>query len=156
VTWLQNLALNKAKSKKTLNIKVVGNFINSLKRVKTQNFDIGRRNHEAVKLVGFSIYDFELESIFLKFLLVFKLRFLMQYECMMPCTCWPYMFLTKRKCLPNIDVVRIVSNKSHSTPWLALTKQSYAIVVSVPVEKHNIYIYIIIHLHLSPNWHPDV
>jgi hypothetical protein len=33
---------------------------------------------------GFSRYDYELESIF-KFLLVFKICFLMQYECMMPC-----------------------------------------------------------------------
>jgi hypothetical protein len=51
--------------------------------VRTQNFDIDRKNHEALKMIGFSIYDFELESIF-KFLLAFKVRFLMQYEYMMP------------------------------------------------------------------------
>jgi hypothetical protein len=59
----------------TLNIKVVEDFINSLKRVKTKDLDIGRRYYEAVKLVGFSRYDYELES-FCKFLLVFKICFL--------------------------------------------------------------------------------
>jgi hypothetical protein len=54
-----------------------------LKRVETQNFNTGRRNHEGLELIRFSRYDFELGSIF-KFLLVFKVHFLMQYECMMP------------------------------------------------------------------------
>jgi hypothetical protein len=35
-------------------------------------------------LVGFSRYGFELELIF-KFLFFFKIRFLMQYDSMMPC-----------------------------------------------------------------------
>jgi hypothetical protein len=48
------------------------------------DFDIGRRNYEAVKLVGFSRYDYDLESIF-KFILVFKICFLMQYEHTMSC-----------------------------------------------------------------------
>jgi hypothetical protein len=64
------------RSKETLNIKVIEDFINSLKRVQTQDLDIERRYYEAVKLVGFSIYDYELESI-CKFLLVFKICFLM-------------------------------------------------------------------------------
>jgi hypothetical protein len=34
--------------------------------------------------MGFSTSDLNSESIF-KFLLVFKIRFLMQYDCMMPC-----------------------------------------------------------------------
>jgi hypothetical protein len=34
--------------------------------------------------MGFLRSDFESELIF-KFILVFKIRFLMQYECMMPC-----------------------------------------------------------------------
>jgi hypothetical protein len=38
---LRNVGSNEARSKETLNIKVIGNFINSLKRVKTQNFDTG-------------------------------------------------------------------------------------------------------------------
>jgi hypothetical protein len=59
----------------TLNIKVVEDFINSLKRVKTKDLDIGRRYYEAVKLVGFSRYNYELES-FRKILLVFKICFL--------------------------------------------------------------------------------
>jgi hypothetical protein len=65
---LQNLSLFEARSKGTSNIKVVGNFISSLKKVEIQNFDIGRKNHEVLKLTGFSGYDFKLESIF-KFLL---------------------------------------------------------------------------------------
>jgi hypothetical protein len=69
-----------------MNIKVVGDFISSLKRVETQNLDIRRRDYEAIKLVGFSRYDYDLESIFsFNFLLVFKICFMMQYECMMSC-----------------------------------------------------------------------
>jgi hypothetical protein len=60
---LRNLGLEEVRPKKTLNIKVVADFINSLKKVEAQNFNIGRRNYEAVKLVGFSRYDFDLESI---------------------------------------------------------------------------------------------
>jgi hypothetical protein len=51
----------------TLNNNTVGNFISSLRRVGTQNFNIRRMNYEMVKLVGFSRYDYELESIFLIF-----------------------------------------------------------------------------------------
>jgi hypothetical protein len=68
----------------TLNNKVVGNFISFVKRVGTQNFDIGRKEHEGLKLERFSRYYFELESIFKAFF-VFMVRLLMQYECMMPC-----------------------------------------------------------------------
>jgi hypothetical protein len=57
------LGLEEARPKKTLNIKVIADFINSLKKVEAQDFDIGRRNYEAVKLVGFSRYDYDLESI---------------------------------------------------------------------------------------------
>jgi hypothetical protein len=74
---LQNLILEEPRPKKTLNIKVVGDFINSLKRMEIQKFDIKRRNYEVVKLVGFSRYDYDLESIFM-FLLVFKICFLTQ------------------------------------------------------------------------------
>jgi hypothetical protein len=79
---LQDLILEEPRPKETLNIKVIGDFINSLKRVEMQDFDIGWRNYEAVKLVGFSRCDYELESI-CKFLLVLKICFLMQYECLM-------------------------------------------------------------------------
>jgi hypothetical protein len=68
---LQNLGQNETRSKETLNIKVVEDFINSLKRVETQDLEIGRRYYEAVKLVGFSRYDYELESI-RKFLLILR------------------------------------------------------------------------------------
>jgi hypothetical protein len=68
----------------TLNIIVIGNSISFLRRVETQNFSTGRRDHEGLNLGGFSRYDFKLELIF-KFLLIFKIRFLMQYKCMMPC-----------------------------------------------------------------------
>jgi hypothetical protein len=60
---LRNLGQNETISKETLSIKVVEDFINSLKRVETQDLEIGRRYYEAVKLVGFSRYDYELESI---------------------------------------------------------------------------------------------
>jgi hypothetical protein len=60
---LQNLSVIDARSVETLNIKVVENFINSLKRVETPNFDIGRRNHEGLKLVGLLRYDLEFKSI---------------------------------------------------------------------------------------------
>jgi hypothetical protein len=93
---LWNLGLEEVRPKETLDIKVIRDFINSLNRVETRNFDIGRRNYEAVKLLGFSRYDYDLKSIFL-FLLVFKICFLMQYECMMHATCRPYTFLTKIK-----------------------------------------------------------
>jgi hypothetical protein len=43
--------------------------------------------------------------------------------------------------LPNIDGVRIIGGKSHSSPWLVLMRQSYTIVVSIPAEKHNRYIF---------------
>jgi hypothetical protein len=68
---LRNLGQNETRSKETLNIKVVEDFINSLKRVETQDLEIGRRYYEAVKLVGFSRYDYELESI-RKFLLILR------------------------------------------------------------------------------------
>jgi hypothetical protein len=61
---LWNLSLMKAKSGKTLNIKVVENSISFLKRVEIQNFDTGQRDHKGLKLMEFSRYDFELESIF--------------------------------------------------------------------------------------------
>jgi hypothetical protein len=38
---LQNLILEEPRLKETMNIKVVGDFINSLERVEIQNFDIG-------------------------------------------------------------------------------------------------------------------
>jgi hypothetical protein len=68
---LWNLGLKEMRSKETLNINIVGDFINSLKRVETQNFDTRRRNNKVLKLGGFSRYDFKSESIF-KFLLVFQ------------------------------------------------------------------------------------
>jgi hypothetical protein len=37
----------------TLNNKVVGNFISSLRRVGTKKFDIRRKEHEGLKLEGF-------------------------------------------------------------------------------------------------------
>jgi hypothetical protein len=68
-----------------------------------------------VKLVGFSRYDYELESI-CEFLLVFKICFFMQYECMMSwnisAICVPH----QKKISPNIDGIYIVGGKSHSSP----------------------------------------
>jgi hypothetical protein len=53
-----------ARIAETLNNKDVGNFISFIRRVGTQNFDIGRKEHEGLKLKEFSRYDFESESIF--------------------------------------------------------------------------------------------
>jgi hypothetical protein len=47
-----------------MSIKVVRDIINSLKRVETQNFEIGRTKREGLKLKEFLSYDFELESFF--------------------------------------------------------------------------------------------
>jgi hypothetical protein len=58
------LILEEPRPKETINIKVVGDFINSLKRVETQNFYIRRMKQEGLKLKGFLSYDFELESFF--------------------------------------------------------------------------------------------
>jgi hypothetical protein len=140
---LLNLILEEPMPKETMNIQVIGDFINSLKRVETQNFDIGRTKRKWLKLKGFLSYDFELESIF-KFLLVFMVCSLMQYEYMMSCTmhmrdhdkCRPYMFLTKRKVWQyirhtysrwRIALIHIVSSSG----------MTYANVVSVPAEEHN-------------------
>jgi hypothetical protein len=97
-----------------MNIKVIRKFIYLLKRVETHNFDIGRRNQEALKLIRFLRYDFELESIF-NFLLVFKINFLMQYECMMSCN-RSALYVPHKKSSPKIDGVRIVNGKTQSSP----------------------------------------
>jgi hypothetical protein len=104
------LGLIKARLDETLNIEVVGNPISFLKRGETQNFDIREGNHEALKLIGFSRYGFELESIF-KFLLIFKILFLMKYECMMSCNMSALYVPHQKKSSPNIDGIRIVSGK---------------------------------------------
>jgi hypothetical protein len=54
--------------------------------------------------------------------------------------CWSYTFLTKRKALPNIDGVCIVGRKLHSSPMVSSSGMTYAIIVSVPAEEHNIHI----------------
>jgi hypothetical protein len=85
----------------TLNIKVVEESVALLKRGKTQNFDIGRMKREGLKLKGFLSYDFELETIF-KFPFIFRVCFLMQYECMMSCNMLALYVSHKKKILPNI------------------------------------------------------
>jgi hypothetical protein len=93
-----------------MNIQVVGDFINSLKRVGTQNFDIGRTERK-----GFLSYDFELESNF-KFPLVFMVCFLMQYECMISCNMSAlYVPHQKKKGVPNIYGVCVVGGKMHTS-----------------------------------------
>jgi hypothetical protein len=68
-----------------------------------------------MKSIGLSRYDFELESIF-KFPLVFKVRFLMQYECMMSCNISVlYIPHQKKKSSPNIDDVHVYCGKTHSS-----------------------------------------
>jgi hypothetical protein len=65
---LRSLRCIEAGLEETLNIKVIGNFIILLKRVETQDFNTGRRNHEVLKLIEFSWY-FKSEPSF-KFLSV--------------------------------------------------------------------------------------
>jgi hypothetical protein len=59
------LSVIEAKSGETLDIEVIENSISFVRRVETQNFDAGRKDHEGLKREWFSRYDFELESIFL-------------------------------------------------------------------------------------------
>jgi hypothetical protein len=73
-------------------------------------FDTKRRNHEVLRLEGFSRYDLESESIF-KFLLIFKIRFWMQYECMMPCNMLALYIPRQKKKVPNIYGICIVGGK---------------------------------------------
>jgi hypothetical protein len=40
-------------------------FHKFIKRGRTQNFDTGQKNHEALKLVGFLRHDFDFKSIFM-------------------------------------------------------------------------------------------
>jgi hypothetical protein len=47
----------------------------------------------------------------------------------------------QKKRLTNIDGVDIIGGNSHSSPRLVLIRQFCAIVVSVPTEKHNRYIF---------------
>jgi hypothetical protein len=85
-----------------MNIKVIGDFINSLKRLETQNFDIGQTKREGLKLKGFLSYDLKLESIFFEVSLGFMVFFLMQYECMMPCNMSVLYIPHQKKKSPNI------------------------------------------------------
>jgi hypothetical protein len=102
----------------TLNIKVIRNSVGFLKRVETQNFNTGRRDHEGLNLEGLSRYDFKLKSIF-KFLLIFRISFLMQYEFMMSCNMLDlYVPHQKEKLvkykwqsLSNINGIHIVGGK---------------------------------------------
>jgi hypothetical protein len=66
---------------------------------------------------------------------------LMQYDSMMPCNMSVlYVSHQKKKLAQYIDSVRVVGGKTHLSPESVLTRQPYAIVVSVPAEKHNIHI----------------
>jgi hypothetical protein len=134
------LSVIEARSGKTLNIKVVENSINFLKRVETQNFDIGRRKHEGLKSIEISGYDFELEVIF-KFLLVFKVHFLIQFECMTSCNMSALFVPHQQKKLAKY-IWRTYSRwQIVLIPIVSSTGITYANVVSAPVEKPNRYRY---------------
>jgi hypothetical protein len=47
---LWTLILEERRPKETMNIKVIGGFIHSLKRVKAQNFDIGQTKREGLSI----------------------------------------------------------------------------------------------------------
>jgi hypothetical protein len=52
-------------------------------------------------------------------------------------TCRPYTFLTKEKLFANIDGVHVVGGKVALIPVVSSNETTYAIMVSVPAEKHN-------------------
>jgi hypothetical protein len=58
--------------------------------------------------------------------------------CKIMTTCWSYKFLIEIKVLPNIDGVRIISGKSHSSV-VSSSGMTYANMVSVPAVEHNRY-----------------
>jgi hypothetical protein len=99
---LQNLSLIKARSEEAMNIKVIEKFIYFLKRVETQNFDIGWRNHEASRLIGFSRFYIKLESIFLSFLWFSRFTSWCKMNVWCYATCQPNTFLAKRKGSPIV------------------------------------------------------
>jgi hypothetical protein len=134
---LWNLGQNDTRSTEALNIKVIGNFINSLKRVETQNFDIIRRKHEGLKLKGFSRYDFKLELIFLSFFWFSRLASWCNKNVRCHATYRPYTFLTKRKSSSNIDGICIVGDKVALIPVVSSKRYDLQNVVSVPAEEHN-------------------
>jgi hypothetical protein len=78
---------------------------------------------------------------FLSFFWLSKVRFLIQYECMMPCNMSDLTFLTKRKRVTNIYSIRLVGGKVALIPIVSCSGMTYANMVSVPVEKHNRYIF---------------
>jgi hypothetical protein len=92
-----------------------------------------------LKLIGFLRYDFELDSIF-KFVLVFEVRFSMQYESMMPCNISVLYVPHQKKSSLNIYGVHIVGGKGTLIPIVSFNEMTYRNVVSVPAEEHNRYI----------------
>jgi hypothetical protein len=112
------------KTRRTLNTEVIENFITLLTKGRTQNFYFDWRSHGQLKLIGPTIYDFPFESIsiFLSLVTFVGLHGFQSssYWCTCICEiltkCGSYMFLTKRKALPNIDGVHIIGGKSHSPP----------------------------------------
>jgi hypothetical protein len=107
-----------------LNIEVIDNFVAFLTRGRTQNFDFERRSYDQLKLIGPTRYDFQFELIssFLSVVTFIGLdgfqssSYLCTCICEIMTKCWSYTFLTKRKALPNIDDIRIIGVKSHSSP----------------------------------------
>jgi hypothetical protein len=103
---LRNLSLIEARSEETLNIQVVGDFINFLKSVEIQDFDTEQRNLEGLKLIGFLRYDFKIKSIFLSFFLDCKFGQLNGFQsfislCNMSVQChdnkWSYLSSPQKK-----------------------------------------------------------
>jgi hypothetical protein len=93
------LSVIEAKSGETLDIEVIENSISFVRRVETQNFDAGRKDHEGLKREWFSRYDFELESIFLSLFWFSRFASLCN---MMPC---------------NISVLYVAHQKKNLTKY---------------------------------------
>jgi hypothetical protein len=66
-------------------------------------------------------WDIELESI-VKLLLVFKVHFLMQYDCLMSCNMSNLYVSHQKKSSPNIDGICIVGGKVALIPVVSSNK----------------------------------
>jgi hypothetical protein len=141
---LWNPSLFDVRSEVTLDIKVIGNFIGFLKSVETQDFDTVRRNHEVLKLIWFSRYDFEFESIF-KFVLAISFHYTIDFQSSLLDAIWMYDVMTTSGPIRPHQKKNLTKYRCRMCRWWQNTliivvnsnDVTYAIVVSVPTEKYS-------------------
>jgi hypothetical protein len=88
--------------------------------------------------MGFSRFDLDSESIF-KFLLVFKIRFSMQNECMMSSNMSALYVPHQKKRLTKYRWCKDSQWQFALIPVVSSSGMTHANVVSVPAEEHNRY-----------------